>query len=133
MKLVGIFKDYAKTFTIPAFTNSFWWLLSRIRLRLVVSKMCILKASNFCKNCIKQITGARKCNLDWYFICGNKILVWITRQQYSRSQDLPSTLVLMDSVFSELKSIKLSCYFLFQVIITFRGCQDSSGNLLFFT
>ena len=31
------FKDYAKTFTTPAFTDFFWWVLLRIRLRLVVS------------------------------------------------------------------------------------------------
>ena len=27
------FKDYAKTFTTPVFTNFFWWLLLRIHLR----------------------------------------------------------------------------------------------------
>ena len=35
--LQRFFKDYAKTFTTPVFTNFFWWLLLRIRLRLVVS------------------------------------------------------------------------------------------------
>ena len=33
-----------------------------------------------------------------------------TRQQHWRSQDLPSALVLMDNIFSELESFKLSCY-----------------------
>ena len=31
------FKDSAKTFTTPVLTNFVWWLLLRIRLRLVVS------------------------------------------------------------------------------------------------
>ena len=57
------FKDYAKTFTTPVFTNLFWWLLLRIRLRLEVSNSSSLqKVPNFCKNYIKQIKGARKCN-----------------------------------------------------------------------
>ena len=70
-----------------------------------------------------------------------KVLLWIIKQQYWRSQDLPSALVLMDNVFSELESFKLSCYFpvsgnFYKIIftrITFRGCHDSSANLLFFT
>ena len=33
-----VFKNYGKTFTTPVFTNFIWWLLPRIRLRLVVSK-----------------------------------------------------------------------------------------------
>ena len=40
----------------------------------------------------------------------NKRLLWITRQQYWRSQDLPSAPVLMDNVISELESFKLPCY-----------------------
>ena len=71
----------------------------------------------------------------------NKTLLWITKQQYGRSQDLPSVLVLMDNVFSELGSFKLSCYLpisgnSYTIIITwktFRSCQESSANWHFFT
>ena len=35
--ILKLFKDYAKTFTTPILTNFFWWLLLRIRLKLVVS------------------------------------------------------------------------------------------------
>ena len=104
--LVGFFKDYAKTFTTPVFRNFFWWLFSTICLRLAVSNS-LLKAFNFSKNSIKQITGARKCNINRYLICVNKRLLWITR---SRSQDLPSALVLMYNVFSKLESFKWQCY-----------------------
>ena len=90
---------------------------------------------------IKQITGARKCNINRYLVWVNKRLLWITRQQYRRSQDLPSALVPMDNVFSELESFKLPCYLTisgncYEIIITwiiFQDCQGSSTNLLFFT
>ena len=72
--------------------------------------MCLLKAFEFCKNYIKQITGARECNINRYLISVNKRLLWITRQRYWRPQGLPSALVLMDKVFSELESFKLPCY-----------------------
>ena len=110
------FKDYGKTFTKLVFTNFIWWLLLRIRITLVVSnssdcKRYLLKAFNFCKTYIKQITGTRKCNINRYLIWVNKRLLWIARQLYWRSQGLPSALVLMDNVFSELESFKLPCYF----------------------
>ena len=74
----------------------------------------------------------------------NKRLLWKTKQQYRRSQDLPSALVLMKKVFSECiqrRSFKLPCYLPISgnsykisiTWITFRGCQDSSANFLFFT
>ena len=40
----------------------------------------------------------------------NKRLLWITKQRYWRSQDLPPALVLMGNIFSELESFKLPCY-----------------------
>ena len=54
--------------------------------------------------------GARKCNINRYLIWVSKSLLWITWQQYWWSQDLPSALVLMDSVFSKLESFKFPCY-----------------------
>ena len=69
------------------------------------------KVFNFCKSYIKQITGARKCNINRHLIWANKRLLWITRQQYWRSRDLRSALLLMGIVFIELESFKLSCYF----------------------
>ena len=80
---------------------------------VLVYKRCLLKAFNFCKYYTKQITGARKCNLNRYLIWVSERrlwIIWITRQQYWRSQDLHSALVLMDNVFSKLESFKLSCY-----------------------
>ena len=53
--------------------------------------------------------GARKCNIIRYLIWVNKRLLWITRQQYWWSQDLPSAIALMGNVFSELESFKLPC------------------------
>ena len=60
--------------------------------------------------------GARKCNIIRYLIWVNKRLLWITRQQYWWSQDLPSAFALMGNVFSELESFKLPC------------CLPISGN-----
>ena len=70
----------------------------------------------------------------------NERLLWITKQRYRCSQDLPSALTPMDNIFSELGSFKSSCYLsisgnFYKIIITwltFRGCHDSSENLLFF-
>ena len=109
------FKDYAKTFTTPVLTNFFWWLLLRMLLRLAVWNSSGLqqmpsKGIYFCKNYIKRITRARKWNVSRYLVWVNKRLLSITKQQYRRSQDLPSTLVQMNDVFSELGNFKLSCY-----------------------
>ena len=41
------FKDCAKTFTTPVFTNIFWWLLLGIRLRLVFSNSSSLQKVPF--------------------------------------------------------------------------------------
>ena len=103
-----------------------------------VSKRCLLKAFSFCKNYFKRVSGAKKCNTNRYLVWVNKRLVWIPRQQYRGSQDLPSALVLMNNVvFNELESFKLPCYLpilgnSYKIIITwitFGGCLESSAIL----
>ena len=67
--------------------------------------------------------GSSNCSINRYLVWVSKILLWITRQQYRGSQNLHSALVLMDNVFSELESFKLSLYFpisdnSYEIIIT---------------
>ena len=124
------FKDYAKTFTITVLMNFFWWLFLRNHLLLLISISSGL-----------QQVSAKKCSINRYLVWLNKRFLWITKQQYWRSQDLPSALVLMDSVFSKLGSFKLPCYLpisgnsykIIMTWITFWDCQDASANFLFFT
>ena len=72
--------------------------------------MPFFKTFNFRKDYIRQLTGAKTCNINRYSIWVNKTFFWTRRQQYWQSQDLPPALVLIDNVFSKSESIKLQCY-----------------------
>ena len=93
-------------------------------------KRCRSKAVNFGKTyAIKQIAGARRCNINRYLIWVKKRLLWITRKQYWWSQDLPSVLVLTDNVFSELKSFTLPCYLLISGNYHLNNLSRLSGHI----